>query len=146
MRIVPTADAVPITAPVLGSDSVTVKFSSPSSSESPSTHTVIVWVVWPEAKLTVPEGNWSNRVKSGKKPPTMLDSREKKPANGTRFGSGRKSEPSTAAPLTSQLALTALSVSPVRVTVMVAAPPFSLTLKDGLLNCSAPGNVESATV
>jgi hypothetical protein len=43
--MVPTADAVLIAAPALGSDSVTMKFSSLSARESPSAQTVTVWVV-----------------------------------------------------------------------------------------------------
>ena len=40
-----------------GSDSVTVKPSSGSTVVSPATLTVIVLLVWPAAKLTVPEGS-----------------------------------------------------------------------------------------
>src|SRR5262249_10856412 len=134
LRMVPTAEPSPITAPSLGLLSVTVKSSSFSGSELPSTQTVMVLVVWPAAKLTVPKGSWSNRVKSGKNPPTMLDSSEKRPANGARLGNGRKSEPSTSEPLTSQSTLTALSVSNERVTVKVnAVAPKSPSILSALV-------------
>ena len=43
--------------PRRGLDSVTVKPSSGSTVVSPATLTVMVWLVWPAAKLTVPEGS-----------------------------------------------------------------------------------------
>jgi hypothetical protein len=77
LTIVLVAIAVARLAPVLGLDSVTVKASLASTILSPATLTVIVLLVWPAAKLTVPEGST---------PPT-------------------KSDALTAAPLTAQCAL-----------------------------------------
>ncbi len=91
LRIVLVAVAVPSVAPVLGLDKVTVKASLASTVVLPATLTVIVRLVWPAAKLTVPDG---------RTPPT-------------------KSAAVTAAPLTAQWALWATDVSPVRVTVKV---------------------------
>ena len=51
------AAAVPIAVPALGLDSVTVKFSADSTVLSPATLTVMVLLVSPAAKLTVPVGN-----------------------------------------------------------------------------------------
>src|SRR5262249_14424026 len=89
LQIAPLAVAVPITAPMPGSDSLTVKTSLASTAVSPATSMVMTFEVSPAAKLTVPVGST---------PPT-------------------KSAPLTAAPVTAQRALTALVVSPVRVTV-----------------------------
>ena len=50
------AAAVPREVPALGLDSVTVKFSLDSTVASPATLTVIVLLVSPAAKLTVPLG------------------------------------------------------------------------------------------
>ena len=52
----PAADAVPMVVLAAGFDSVTVKPWSGSTTVSPATLTVIVWLVWPAAKLTVPDG------------------------------------------------------------------------------------------
>src|SRR5260221_12407529 len=79
------AVAVPRVAPVLGPDRVTVKASLASTVVSPATLTVIVLLVWPTAKLTVPDGRL---------PPA-------------------KSAPLTAAPPTAQLTLWATDGSPV---------------------------------
>src|SRR5918992_4727377 len=57
LRMVPEAAAVPIAVPALGLDSVTVKFSPGSTVLSPATLTVMVLLVSPAAKLTVPVGN-----------------------------------------------------------------------------------------
>ena len=57
LRMVPVAAAVPMVVPALGFDSVTVKFSPGSTVLSPATLTVIVLLVSPAAKLTVPVGN-----------------------------------------------------------------------------------------
>src|SRR5438477_8859085 len=89
-RIVPLAVAVPMA----GFDSVTVKLSSGSTTVSPATLTVIVLLVSPAAKLTVPEG---------KAAPTKSD-----PAAGL-----------APLPVTAQLALVAVLVLPPRVTVKV---------------------------
>src|SRR5919106_714187 len=51
------AAAVTMVVPALGLDSVTVKFSLDSTAVSPATFTVIVLLVSPAAKLTVPVGN-----------------------------------------------------------------------------------------
>ena len=93
-RIVPLADAVPITAPAEAFDSVTVKSSSASKRLSPATNIVIVLLVSPAAKLTVP---------FGKLPPT-------KSLALAAFAPD---------PATSQFALLAADVSPERVTVKV---------------------------
>ena len=55
-RIVPVALVVVIVAPV-AFDNVTVKPSSDSTVVSPATLTVMVWLVSPAAKFTVPEGS-----------------------------------------------------------------------------------------
>src|SRR5947207_2441783 len=54
LRIVLVAVAGPRVAPVLGLDRVTVKASLASTVVSPATLTVIVLLVWPAAKVTVP--------------------------------------------------------------------------------------------
>ena len=104
------AEAVPIDVPALAEDKVTAKASSISIALSPATLTVIVWLVWPAAKFTVPDGNT---------PPT-------KSAPFTGFAP---------VPATVQVALAADVVVPVRVTVKVngvvapAAPSnFALAL------------------
>ena len=56
LRMVLVAVAVPMVVPALGLDSVTVKFSLGSTVASPATLTVIVLLVSPAAKLTVPVG------------------------------------------------------------------------------------------
>ena len=57
LRMVPVAVAVPMAVPALGFDSVSVKPSVDSTTVSPATFTVIVLLVSPAAKLTVPVGN-----------------------------------------------------------------------------------------
>ena len=57
LRMVPAAAAVPMAVPALGLDSVTAKFSADSTVLSPATLTVMVLLVSPAAKLTVPVGN-----------------------------------------------------------------------------------------
>ena len=53
--VIVTVDvAVPTVAPD-GADRVTVNVSSVSAATSPSTVTVMSWVVWPALKITVPE-------------------------------------------------------------------------------------------
>ena len=89
LRITPSAEAVPMTAPALGSDRVTVKASSDSTAVSPATSTVMTLELSPAAKLTTPDGS---------SPPA-------------------KSAPSTCSPPTVHWALAALLKSPVRVTV-----------------------------
>ena len=79
-----------------GFDSVTVKPSSGSTTVSPATLTVIVLLVSPAAKLTVPDGRTA---------PTKSD-----PAAGL-----------APLPVTAQLALVAMLVLPPRVTVKVNA-------------------------
>src|ERR687888_540950 len=91
LRITPLAEAVPMTVPALGLDSVTVKASSDSTWLSPATPIVMTFEVSPTAKLTVPDGST---------PPV-------------------KSAPLTSDPVTVQVALAAPLVSPVRVTVKV---------------------------
>ena len=56
LRMVPLAAPVAMVAPV-GLLSVTVKASSSSTTVSPLTWTVIVWLLSPAAKVTVPEGS-----------------------------------------------------------------------------------------
>jgi hypothetical protein len=56
LTIVPVALEVLIVVPDEGFDRVTVKPSSGSIDLSPATLTVMVLLVWPAAKLTVPEG------------------------------------------------------------------------------------------
>ena len=56
MRMVPLAAAAAMVAP-LGLLSVTVKASSSSTTVSPLTCTVMVWLVSTAAKATVPEGS-----------------------------------------------------------------------------------------
>ena len=91
LRIVPVAVAVVMVYPAEGVESVTVKPSSGSIVESPRTLTVIVVLVSPAAKLTVPVGS---------APPA-------------------KSAAVTPLPLTAQLAVLVPVVSPLRVTVKV---------------------------
>ena len=55
--MVPVAAAVPMTVPALGLDKVTVKSSPGSTVLSPATFTVMVLLVSPAAKLTVPVGS-----------------------------------------------------------------------------------------
>ena len=57
LRMVPVAVAVPMVVPALGLDSVSVKPSVDSTAVSPATLTVMVLLVSPAAKLTVPVGN-----------------------------------------------------------------------------------------
>ena len=54
LTMVPVATARDSVAPV-GLDSVTVTVSLGSTVVSPSTPTLMVWVVWPAAKVRVPE-------------------------------------------------------------------------------------------
>ena len=56
LRMLPLAAPVAMVAP-LGLLKVTVKLSSSSTTVSPLTCTVIVWLLSPAAKLTVPEGS-----------------------------------------------------------------------------------------
>ena len=56
-RIVPAAVAPPISVPLLGLESVTVKPSSGSTPLSAATSTVMVRLVSPAAKFTVPAGS-----------------------------------------------------------------------------------------
>src|ERR1043165_6333585 len=58
LRMVPTADWELNPYPAVGLDKETVKFSSPSTTMSPTTQTVTVWDVSPAAKFTVPYGIW----------------------------------------------------------------------------------------
>ena len=95
-RIVPDAAAVPIVVPADALDSVTVKPLSGSTVLSPATLTVMVLLVSPAAKLTVPEGS---------APPT-------KSAASAAFAP---------LPVTAQSAEPAWLVSPERVTVKVNA-------------------------
>ncbi len=55
--IVPVAEEVPRIRPDVGFDRVTTKSSSNSTAASPATNTVIVWIVSPAAKLTLPPGS-----------------------------------------------------------------------------------------
>ena len=57
LRIVPFAVAVVINVPVEGLDRVIVKPLSSSNVVSPATLTVMILLVWPLEKLTVPEGS-----------------------------------------------------------------------------------------
>ena len=57
LRMVPVAVAVPMAVPALGFDRVSVKPSVDSTAVSPATLTVMVLLVSPAAKLTVPVGN-----------------------------------------------------------------------------------------
>ena len=96
LRIVPVAAAVPITAPELGEVSVTVKPSLASTVVSPETGMVMVLLVSPAPKLTMPLGS-ALPVKS-------------------LAVAGLAPEPETA-----QLAVCATDVSPDLVTVKVNA-------------------------
>ena len=91
--MVPLAAAVVMVAP-LGLLSVTVKASSSSSTVSPLTCTVMVWLVSPAAKATGPEGS----------------------AAAPKSAASAGLEPE---PLTAQIAEELPLVSPVRLTVKV---------------------------
>ena len=91
LRMVPMADAVVIAAPV-GADSVTVNCSFGSTVVSPATLTVMVLLVCPAAKLTVPEGS-TPPVKSaalaGAPPlPVTAQWRAARPGRHARAGDG----------------------------------------------------------
>ncbi len=92
--MIPLADAVPIVVPALGLLSATVNPSLDSTTLSPATSTVMVLLVSPAAKLTVPVGST---------PPTksLADA-----AVGPE-------------PATDQLAVLACAIAPERVTVNV---------------------------
>ena len=88
------ADAVAMVVPAAEFDSVTVKPSAGSTAVSPATLTVIVLLVSPAAKLTVPDGKTApakSEAEAGLAP----------------------------LPVTAQLALVAMLVLPPRVTVKV---------------------------
>ena len=95
MRMVPLAAAVAIVAP-LGLLNVTVKLSSSSTLVSPLTCTVIVLLLSPAAKFTVPEGS----------------------AAAPKSAASAGLEPE---PVTAQIAEELPLVSPVRLTVKVKA-------------------------
>ena len=54
--IVPLADAVPSVRPAEALDRVSANVSSNSTAVSPETVTVTIWLVWPGAKVSDPDG------------------------------------------------------------------------------------------
>src|SRR5690349_5251022 len=115
----PAAVAVAMVVLAAGFDSVTVKPSVALRVELPATLTVMVWLVWPAAKLTVPDGST---------PPA------KAPA-----GAGLLPDP-----LTAQWALVAMLVLPARLTVKVngvvvpVAPSASVAFAAAIASVALP--------
>ena len=118
LRMTPMAEAVPRLVPGPGSDRVTVKLSSLSNWVSPATWRVIVLDVSPIPSVTVPEGSV---------PPA-------------------KSAPSTAGPLTVQLAVAGRLVSPMRVTVKVSAVVPALPSAASALAAAIDRDASSSTI